>query len=635
MRRPPGTLLALAFLLLAATAPRHARAQGLEFVEANYEKSEVRIPMRDGVKLFTSIYAPKDKSRRYPILMMRTPYSVGPYGPKAYRGDLGPSPLFGPAGYIFAYQDVRGAYMSEGKFVNMRPIRALKGGPQDTDESTDARDTIAWLLDNVPHHNGRVGTWGISYPGFYTSAGMIDAHPAHKAASPQAPICDWFVGDDFHHNGALFLPHAFNFLARFGHPRPEPTQARGVPFDHGTPDGYDFFLRMGPLANADRLYFKGDVPFWDEMMRHDTYDGFWKERNIRPHLKGIGPAVMTVGGWFDAENLFGALETYKAVEANGPRSTNVLVMGPWSHGAWARGDGSRLGAIEFGSKTGEFYRNQIEFPFFEHHLKGEGGWPQPEAWVFETGANRWRQYDAWPPTAAKPAVFHLAAGGKLSREAPGGDSEAHDEYTSDPAKPVPFQDETHNGMDARYMVEDQRFAARRPDVLAYQTEPLESDLLLAGPLKADLFVSTTGTDSDWVVKLIDVNPGDAPDPDPNPAEIRMGGYQQLVRGEIFRGKFRKGFDRPEAFEPGVPDRVAFALPDINHRFRKGHRVMVQIHSTWFPLADRNPQSFIDINEAKESDFREARQWVYRGGERASKVEVMLVPAPPEMAARPD
>lgn len=622
----PAARLAWLIPPILAAAAGDARAQGLEFVQAAYEKSEVRIPMRDGTKLFTAIYAPKDRSRRYPILMMRTPYSVAPYGDD-FKSDLGPNPLFGTAGYIFVYQDVRGAYMSEGEFVNMRPIIPRKGGPKDIDESSDTYDTIDWLIENIPNHNGRVGTWGISYPGFYTAAGMIDAHPALKAASPQAPINDWFVGDDFHHNGVLFLPHAFNFLARFGHPRPVPTTTRGVPFRHGTPDGYDFFLRMGPLANADRLYFKGDVPFWDEMLRHDTYDDFWKERNLRPHLKEIKPAVMTVGGWFDAENLFGALETYKNVEANRPKSTNVLVMGPWYHGAWARSDGDRLGPIEFGSKTAEYYRNHIEFPFFEHHLKGEGDWPQPEAWVFETGSNRWQQHDAWPPPKARAISLHFAEGGRLSREAPGGDPGARDEYVSDPARPVPFQDEINIGMDPQYMVEDQRFAARRTDVLTYQTEPLEEDLVLAGPIKADLFVSTSGTDSDWVVKLIDVYPGDAPDPIPNPANIRMGNYQQLVRGEIFRGKFRKGYDRPEPFAPDVPDRVAFALPDINHSFRKGHRVMVQVHSTWFPLADRNPQTFTAINEAEAPAFRKAVQRVYRGGERSSRLEVMAVPNP--------
>ncbi len=616
----------MAFLILAA-CPLAASAQGLEAVKAGYTKYEYRIPMRDGKRLFTAVYAPKDTSQKYPILLTRTPYSVGPYGIDNYKASLGPSPLFAKEGYIFAYQDVRGRWMSEGTFVNMRPYIADKKGPQDVDETSDTYDTIDWLVKHVANHNGKVGLTGISYPGFYTDCGMIDAHPALKAASPQAPIVDWFVGDDFHRNGTLWLPHCFNFIANFGRPRPEPTRKGPPRFEHDTPDGYDFFLRLGPLSNADKKYFKGDVAFWNEMMAHGTYDEFWQTRNLRPHLKNIKPAVMTVGGWFDAENLFGALETYRHVEANSPGITNTLVMGPWRHGGWSGGDGSSLGNVHFNSKTSDFYREHIELPFFEFHLKGKGENKHPEAWVFETGTNQWRKHDAWPPKAAKSQAFFFQAGGRLAPVLPpaGKSDESSDEYISDPAKPVPFQDKIDIGMSADYMTADQRFASRRTDVLVYQTPVLDDDVTLAGPIDVDLNVSTTGTDSDWVVKVIDVYPDDYPDPNPNPTGVRMGGYQQLVRGDVMRGKFRNSYAKPEPFEPGQPTRVQFRLQDVYHTFRPGHRMMVQVQSSWFPLADRNPQKFVDIYSAKESDFQKATQRVYRSRELASKVTVRVLP----------
>ena len=466
-----------------------------------------------------------------------------------------------------------------------------------------------------------------SSPWAETAAGMIDAHPALKAASPQAPIVDWFVGDDFHRNGVLWLPHLFNFIADFGRPRPEPTRKGPLHFQHDTPDGYDFFLRLGPLGNADKKYFKGDVPFWNEVMAHGTYDDFWQSRNLRPHLKNIKPAVMTVGGWFDAENLFGALETYRHVEASSSGITNVLVMGPWRHGGWSFGDGESLGNAHFNSKTSAFYREQIELPFFEYHLKGKGENRHPEAWVFETGANQWHKHDAWPPKGAKPRLLYLGAGGKLSAEAPptGKPEACCDEYVSDPAKPVPFQDRIDIGMSAEYMTADQRFAARRTDVLVYQTPPLEEDTTIAGPIDVDLHVSTTGTDSDWVVKLIDVYPDDYPDPNPNPTGVHLGGYQQLVRGEVMRGKFRDSYSKPEPFEPGKPTRVKYRMNDTYHTFRPGHRIMVQVQSSWFPLVDRNPQRFVDIYAARESDFQKATQRVYRSRELPSKVTVLVMP----------
>jgi uncharacterized protein len=614
-------------LLLAAGPAVHG--QGKEAVLAGYTKYEYRIPMRDGARLFTSVYVPKDDSTPYPILLNRTPYSVGPYGVDRSKDNLGPSPLFAKERYIFAYQDVRGRWMSEGEFVNMRPHNPAKG-PKDVDESSDTFDTIDWLVKNVRNNNGKVGQWGISYPGFYTAAGMIDAHPALKAASPQAPINDWFVGDDFHHNGVLFLPHCFNFMANFGKPRPEPTtKFPYLSFDHGTPDGYDFFLKLGPLYNADKKYLKGQVAFWNEAMSHGTYDDFWKGRNLRPHLKAVKPAVLTVGGWFDAENLFGALETYKNVERQSPESPgNTLVMGPWVHGGWAGGDGDHLGDVKFNAKTAPYYREQIELPFFEYHLKGKGNWKPPEAWVFETGTNVWRKYDAWPPKGSEEKTLYFQTGGKLSRsrqlDLEAGAGDGFDEFVSDPNKPVPYYDKIGIGMAQTYMVADQRFASRRPDVLTYETEPLTEDYTIAGPVEVKLHVSTTGTDADWVVKLIDVYPDDYPDPDPNPTGVKMGGYQQLVRGDIFRGKFRTGFDKPTAFEPGKPAEVKFTLPDTCHSFRPGHRIMVQVQSTWFPLADRNPQTFCDIYAAKDTDFKKATHRVYRGPERPSGITVRVV-----------
>jgi putative CocE/NonD family hydrolase len=590
-------------------------AQGVDFVKATYTKYEFQIPMRDGNRLFTSVYVPKDQSQPYPILLDRTPYSVAPYGIDNYRGSLGPSEKFARDLFIFVYQDVRGRYLSEGDFADMRPQLPASHGPQDIDESTDTWDTIDWLVKHIPNNNGKVGMWGISYPGFYTAAGIIDAHPALKAASPQAPIADWFIGDDFHHNGVLYLPHMFRFFAGFGHPRPFPTLPP-PPGTQSTPltnqDAYSFFLNLGPLSNINEKYFKNDVPFWTEIARHPDYDAFWQARNLRPHLKNIKPAVMTVGGWFDAEDLFGALNTYKEIEKNSPGANNTLVMGPWCHGCWARTDGDKLGNVGFNSKTGVFYREQIEFPFFEYWLKGKGDPKLPEAFVFETGTNQWRREDAWPPRDAHPRALYLNPGAGLTFDRASDTAAPFDEYVSDPAKPVPYIGEQAPGMTREHMTGDQRFASTRTDVLTYETGVLDADVTLAGPVTASLLVSTSGTDSDFVVKLIDVYPEDYPDPDPNPAGIHMGGYQQLVRGEAMRGRFRNSYSKPEPFTPGKQEKVEWTLPDIDHCFRRGHRIMVQVQSTWFPLADRNPQKFVDIYNAKATDFVKATERVYKG-----------------------
>ena len=599
--------------------------QGVEYIKEHYTKFDYSIPMRDGVKLFTSVYVPKDASKQYPMLFTRTPYSVKPYGADQYRTTLGPSELFPKEGYIFAYQDVRGRFKSEGVFEQVRPHNPNKQGPKDVDESSDTYDSIAFLLKNIEGHNGRVGMYGISYPGFYTSTGMIDAHPALKAASPQAPVGDWFVGDDFHHNGALYLAHAFRWLwynARENHAKAENTPLQT--FDYTSPDGYDLFLQMGTLAEINEKMNKNAVPFWNDMAKHPNYDSFWKARDIVPHLNNIKPAVMTVGGWFDAEDLFGTLGTYRKVEKSSPGTFNILVMGPWAHGGWSSNPGQALGNVEFNAKTSEYYRKNVELPFFEFFLKDKKDPKLAEAVVFETGTNVWRNYPSWPPPGAEPRSLYLGVDGALAWTKAGG--KGFDEYLSDPARPVPYVGYIANTMTKEHMLDDQRFAATRPDVLVYQTPVLELDTTLAGPLKATLYVSTTGTDSDFVVKLIDVYPADFPDPNPNPANIRMGGYQQLIRGEPFRGRYRKSFETPEAFVPGKMEKIEFTLPDIFHTFRPGHKIMIQIQSSWFPLVDRNPQQFVDIYKAKRSDFIKATERVYFGPSQESRLDILVLPS---------
>lgn len=588
--------------------------QGAPTVAEAYTKREVLIPMRDGTRLFTSIYAPRDRSRTYPILLNRTPYSVAPYGPEAFRPELGPSAAFAKEGFIFVYQDVRGRFMSEGAFVDLTPHRPAKG-PKDVDESTDTFDTVAWLLANVQGHNGRVGQWGISYPGFYTAAGMLDAHPALVAVSPQAPIVDWFEGDDFRRNGAFWLPHLFNFIWSFGQVRHAPTTEWPARFDHGTSDGYDFFLRLGPLRNAELQHFKGRIPFWTAVMAHGTYDSYWKARNLRPHVRNVKPAVLVVGGWFDAENLFGTLRLHETLRAQSPGTDARLVMGPWVHGGWEWDPGERVGDVRWGARTAEAFQSEVLFPWFMHHLKGAPAPSLQGARVFETGANRWHDLKAWPPAATATRAW-FQPGGRLGWAAPPPAVEA---FLSDPAKPVPFMEGVHIGMTPEYMTADQRFAGRRPDVLVFRTEPLAEDLTLAGPIRVHLEVSTTGTDADWVVKVIDVYPDDTQDPEAKPPagdgefpRNHLGGYQQLVRGEVMRGKFRKSLERPEPFTPGQATAVAWRINDLCHTWRKGHRLMVQVQSSWFPLMDRNPQTFCDIHTAGEEAFRKAEHRLHLG-----------------------
>ncbi len=595
------------------------------YIKAHFTKYEFEIPMRDGVNLFTAVYVPKNQSVTYPILLQRTPYGIRPYGSDNYpEHPTGQMRHYAKEGFIFAFQDVRGRYGSKGEFVHMRPHLPIKS-PNDVDESTDSYDTIDWLVKNIPNNNGQVGMMGVSYPGFYTAAGMIDAHSALKCASPQAPIADWFVGDDFHHNGAFYLAHAFHFFSKFGQTLNEPTRQVPIPFDYKTPDGYEFYLNLGTLANINKKHFKNEITFWKELMEHGTYDEFWKARNLLPHLKNIRPAVMTVGGWFDSEDLYGPLSIYETVERTSPEAYNILIMGPWAHGDWNGLTGDQLGNIQFNQNTAIFYRNHIELPFLNHFLK-DGKDPQlPDAYVFETGTNQWRRYDSWPPTNVKNRAFYFHSNGRLTLSPPTETGiHAFDEYTSDPKKPVPFIPNIAINMTREHMLDDQRFAASRPDVVVYTTDPLEKDITIAGPVTPSLYISTTGTDSDWVVKLIDVYPGDYPNPNPNPARVEMGGYQQLVRGEAIRGKFRNSLKEPEPFWPGKITQIEYVMPDAYHTFRRGHRIMVQIQSSWFPLIDRNPQKFVDIYKAKSEDFQKATQLVYRSAKTPSHVRVQVL-----------
>lgn len=616
---------------VATTAAASPEAEEESYVRRHYIKHEYRIPMRDGVRLFTAVYSPKDTSKPYPMLLFRTPYSISPYGEEKYRESLGSGRHFAEEGFIFVYQDVRGKFLSEGEFNNMTPHIDVKRSPADVDESSDTYDTIEWLLGNVPNHNGRVGQWGISYPGFYTAAGMIDAHPALVAASPQAPIADWWY-DDFHHHGAFFLPHSFNFFATFGRPRPEPTTEWGERFKHGTPDGYQFFMELGPLKNAEEKYFQGNIAFWTEATKHPNYDAFWQSRNILPHLHNVPPAVMTVGGWFDAEDLYGPLKIYRAVEAENPHAFNILVMGPWAHGGWARSKGDHLGHVRFGANTAEFYRAYIELPFFQHFLKGEGELNLPEAFVFETGVNRWHTFEQWPPAGLGPRRLYARERGELSFSAPDDAQTSFDAFVSDPAKPVPFTEAISTGMTREYMTDDQRFAARRPDVVVYQTEVLEADVTLAGPIVADLWVSTSATDADWVVKVVDVYPPDAPDYEGIPKGMRMGNYHMMVRSEVIRGRYRNSHEHPEPFVPNEPTNVRFELQDVLHTFQTGHRIQVQVQSTWFPLVDRNPQTYVpNIFEADEADFVAATHRVYRDARHPTSLSFGVLPDPARSA----
>ena len=639
-------LLRASFLLMLGLAGLTARAADDDKPPAyepreHYTKYEHRVPVRDGKQLFTVVYVPKDQRKRYPFLMVRTPYGCGPYGvDRSNVQRLAPNDEFLKAGYIFVCQDVRGRNLSEGQFIEMTPHQPNKQLPTQVDESSDTHDTVQWLVDRIPGNNGRVGLWGISYPGFYTAASIIDSHPAIKAASPQAPIADLFMGDDSYHGGAFMLAANFGFYTGF-----KPQQTPVLPpkqwpqFDWGTLDGYEFYLQHGNLdALAARLAKEGGPnPYFDVQLAHDRYDDFWKSRAITPHLKNIRAAVLTVGGWFDAEDLAGPLAIHRAIDKQSPGTANHLVMGPWVHGGWVGAPGRQLGRVQFQQPTSEQFQKDVLLPFFEQHLRGEADPKAPKiakATVFETGTNVWRRYDAWPPQAAQPRTLYFAPGGKLSFTPPAAAAPEFDSWVSDPNKPVPYVGYATLGVPQEYMVSDQRFAATRPDVLTFKSDVLEEDITIAGPIVARLFASTSGTDADWVVKLIDVYPAEleeegakkrrARTEDVEPPEAPLGGYQQLVRGDPLRGRVRNGFETPEAMVPGRVEDLRVPLQDINHSFRRGHRIMVQVQSSWFPLVDRNPQTFVPIRSAKPEDFQPATQKLYRWQGQASGLEVKVL-----------
>ncbi len=610
-----------------------------DFVRANYVKHEYHIPMRDGVKLFTIVYTPKDASpsNTYPIVMQRTCYSVAPYGPDAYPTRLGPDPYMMRDKYIFVYQDVRGRYMSEGTWVNVRPFIPDSIKAQDStkvDEASDTYDTIDWLLANVADNNGRVGQWGISYPGFFTTMGALSGHPALVAASPQAPVTNFYF-EDFHHNGALTQAYFYTYpLFGIQHPKPtsEPWWRTGM-VQEGLPDDYDFQLSLGPLSTTTERYYKDNF-FWQEIVHHPDYDAFWQDRAVGPDLVGRHmPAMLTVGGWFDAEDLYGPLKVYKTVQAGGPQHFNGLVEGPFRHGGWSRQGITHTvhGDIYFGDSLEIRFQRDVEAPFFHHFLKdgGEGPYEQPNALIFDTGKKRWDSLDAWPPKDAVQRELYFQAGGKLSFDAPTRGSD-YSQYVSDPSEPVPSRCRipTIQGLTMyQYMSDDQRCIDDRRDVVTFETDPLDQDVTLGGEMTADLYVSTSTNASDYVVKLIDVYPMDEPDSPYRPdTTVHYGGYQQLVRGEIMRGRYRNGFDHPEAFVPGRVSRVSFRLQDVLHTFEKGHRIMVQVHSSWFPAFDRNPQTYVpNIYEAKASDFVTATERVYHAPGRASGLRVQVLP----------
>ncbi|MBV8251033.1 MAG: CocE/NonD family hydrolase [Chitinophaga sp.] len=623
--------LLLAYAALFLPVITKAINQDSLWMYEHYTKKEVTIPMRDGVKLFTAIYIPKDQSEKHPILMTRTPYSCSPYGETKFSAYYAKQyNRYLHEGYIMVVQDVRGCWMSEGQFVNVRPFNPKKG-KKDIDESTDTYDTVDWLVKNVAGNNGNVGQFGISYPGFYSTMGALSNHPALKAVSPQAPVTDWFMGDDFHHNGAFFIADAFPFYTSFDHPHPAPTTKGPAGYKFPNRDNYKFYLETGPLKNFAKIV--GDsVKFWHEMYAHPTYDDYWKARNVRNFLTDVKPAMLEVGGVFDAEDCFGAWNTYKAIEKQSKGTNNRIVMGPWYHGQWASKNGTHLGNVRFGSNTSDWYAENVEVPFFNYYLKGKGTAADiAEATIFFTGENEWRKLPVWPPADMQEKNIYLQPDGGLAFTKPTA-ANSFSEYVSDPAKPVPYTEDVHFTRTISYMTDDQRFASRRPDVVVFQTPVLDQDITLAGPLVADLIASTSGTDADFIVKVIDVFPDDFRYEDDAPSEhgripsstYPMGGYQMLIRGEVMRGKFRNSFEKPEAFVPNQPSAVKFTMPDVAHTFKKGHRIMVQVQSSWFPLVDRNPQQFMDIYQADAKDFQKANIRIYHDAAHPSSVVLPIV-----------
>ncbi len=622
------------FFLLFVLASYAVRSQNIDsiWIINNYIKKEIYITMRDGVRLFTAVYMPSDTTETHPILIKRTPYSCQPYGEdtlKAYWNSY--QKAYFREGYIMVTQDVRGRYMSEGQFMDIRPFIANKKTNSDIDEASDTYDTIDWLVKNIAHNNGNVGVFGISYPGFYSTMAAASNHPALKAVSPQAPVTNWFIGDDFHHNGAFFAMDGFDFYTSFGEQHHVPVKEDHKKFDYYTHDNYKFYLETGTLKNLAKL-MTDTIPFWKDLYAHANYDDWWKARDARNATKNLQPAMLWVGGLFDAEDCWGAWNSYKAVEQNNPgKSFNKIVEGPWYHGQWESNDGHHLGNINFESNTAVWYQQNVEIPFFNYFLKHKGDISQiAEANIFITGANEWQKFGQWPPENKTDETLYLQPGGKLDGDKPSA-AKSFSEYTSDPAKPVPYTEDVHFNRTRTYMTDDQRFASRRPDVLIFQSDTLRKDVTVTGNVIADLMTSISTTDADFVVKIIDVFPDYLSynnvdiyaEKDPE-LKYPMGGYQMLIRGEIFRGRYRNSYENPAAFTPGKVEEVKFELPSIAHCFKKGHRIMVQIQSTWFPLADRNPQQFIDIYHCDDKHFIPSDIKIYHDAQYASRITLPVL-----------
>ncbi|HPN37551.1 MAG TPA: CocE/NonD family hydrolase [Melioribacteraceae bacterium] len=593
---------------------------GNGYLSINYNKHIYKIEMRDGIKLFTIVYSPKDTTVNYPIILMRTPYSIAPYDSNSFREDFFNKHIIEDK-YIFVLQDVRGRFMSEGEFVDMRPFNSNKRNNSDIDESSDTYDTIEWLINNIPNNNGRVGMYGISYPGFYSAMGLINSHPALKAVSPQAAIADWFIGDDMHHNGALSLSMVFNFFSGFGVARDSLTTEWPQRLKYDSPDMYTFFTKLLPLSNINKFYYNNKISFWNDVIKHNTYDDYWKTRNILPHLKSTSPAVLIVGGFYDAEDLYGPINIYKTIENNNKINEHRIILGPWTHGAWSRSPGDWLGDFYFGSKTSEYYEKEIEYPFFNYYLKNKGVKPNYEAIVFDTGVNKWCKFNTWEPKNVLTKYMYLNEGNKLSFDN-NKTTNGYVEYCVDPKRPVPYYSKFHDSRNMyikEFMIADQRFAYVRPDVISLETEVLGENITIAGPIYIDLFVSTTGTDGDWVVKLIDVYPDYAEQETDNGDDVEMGGYQRLVRYEMMRGKFRNNLSKPEPFIPEKITKITIKLQDILHTFKRGHRIMLQIQNSMFPFFDVNPNKFINIYEAKLEDFISVKNRIYYGSKYPSSI----------------
>ncbi len=619
MRSPGAGLRRSTLVLLVAAVPLTAQqSPASRYDTAAYEQTAADIPMRDGAKLHVEILRPKDAAGALPILFSRTPYGV------AHSRDevTGSYQALAEGGYIFVFQDIRGRYRSQGTFVMQRPPKAPQAAAGEIDEITDTDDSIDWMLKNISGNNGRVGMLGVSYDGWTAAMGMLGGHPALRAASPQASPADMFIGDDFHHNGAFRLSYGFEYAWLT-----EATRENSD-YEFGRYDTYEWYLGVGPLSNIQAKVLKDKVlPSWTDFASHPNYDAFWQRQAMRPYLTRVTVPTLNVAGWWDQEDFYGPVTIYRELEKHDDASRNFLVVGPWRHGGWSSGPGQKLGKIDFGSPTGEYFRTKIEAPFFAFYLKDQGRLDQPEATVFEAGSNQWRTFSSWPPREATTRALYFHAGGRLSFTPPSAAGESRaDSYVSDPAHPVPYRprpiEPTYYPKGSgwyTWLLEDQRFAQGRPDVLSWETEPLPDDVVLAGEITAKLFASTTGQDADWVVKLIDVYPEDYP------ADFKLGGYELMVANDVFRGRFHRSFEKPVALVPNAITPFTVDLHTQSYRFKAGHKIMVQVQSTWFPLIDRNPQTWVpNIFRAQAGDYKAQTHRIWRTSRYPSRVEIQTV-----------